>query len=52
MNNVNGVAVGSGDIVKDAKKKANRIAQLKCRQKKHWEQEIKKLNGKERFKPE
>ena len=52
MNNVNGVTVDSGDIVKDAKKKANRIAQLKCRQKKHWEQEIKKLNGKEQFKPE
>jgi hypothetical protein len=32
--------------VKDVKKKANRIAQLKCRQKKHWEREIKKTEWK------
>jgi len=38
--------------MKDAKKKSNRIAQLKCRQTKHWEQEIKNLNGKQRFHPE
>ena len=37
--------------VKDVKKKANRIAQLKCRQRKHWELEIKKLNGNQRFNP-
>ena len=34
---------------KDAKKKANRIAALRSRHKKHWEKEINKLNGKKRF---
>ena len=37
---------------KDAKKKANRIAALRSRHKKHWEKEINKLNGKKRFTPE
>ena len=37
---------------KDAKKKANRIAALRSRHKKHWEQEINKLNGKKWFPPE
>jgi len=38
--------------MKEAKKEANRIAQVKCRRNRHWIQEINKLNGKKRFAPE
>ena len=38
--------------MKESKKEANHIAQVKCPHNKHWIQEINKLNGKKRFTPD